>query len=174
MTSSTQWDEDSSRRRSSTAHGTETVAQLDQLRADLAATQAYVQQLEAENDTLRATLAQVLPPHGDQGVLVKREGRLPYGYVRSAGQFIQIDQEAVEVIQHIFALHAQGHTNAEIARQLTQAGIQTPRGALSWSHQAVGIILRHRDVYEGQGDLPQIVSVPTGEPEPGNGERGVE
>ena len=94
-------------------------------------------------------------------------GQAPYGYKVNPANHSQlvVDEEAAEVVKHIFTLSLSGHSAKEIAKTLTQDGIITPgaykyrqgdtrfaryveRDESKWCYETIQAILKDR-VYVG-------------------------
>ena len=85
----------------------------------------------------------------------KSTGAVPLGYRNvpepDGRKRIEIDEPRAEVVRRIFAMYAEGHSQATIASTLTRDGVPPPRARRgpAWIHTAVRAILRN-ERYRGR------------------------
>jgi site-specific DNA recombinase len=77
----------------------------------------------------------------------EKGGRIHYGYVRS-GDTIAIDDPSADVVRDIFALRHMGLKLRAIAANLTERGIQPPKGT-AWYASSIKSILSNETAYRG-------------------------
>jgi site-specific DNA recombinase len=97
---------------------------------------------ELARERTRNALAQLALKTGLAG------GRVPYGYVRSAGG-VDVDPETSKIVKRIFAWRRRGVSLRDIAAKLNAEGVPAPRSGGKWRHTSVVEILAHRAVYRG-------------------------
>lgn len=56
--------------------------------------------------------------------------KLPYGYTKAKDKTVIVDEEAAPIVREIFRLYNQGHTIAEIERNLAHKGIEMKNGSI--------------------------------------------
>jgi site-specific DNA recombinase len=76
----------------------------------------------------------------------EKGGRVPYGYVRAAGGIL-IDPAAV--VRRIFRMSSHRYTLRQIAQELNDASISTPKGGSVWYPGTVAVILKNKPIYTG-------------------------
>lgn len=65
----------------------------------------------------------------------------PYGYVMDANQKMIIEKDQAEIVKQIYRAYLNGASIAEIAREMTNAGIPKRRGSPQWNYNTVYYIL---------------------------------
>ena len=80
-----------------------------------------------------------------------KQGCIPYGFCVENDVW-KINEEQARVIRAIFKSYIEGNSLAQIAKQLTEAGIQKADGSTKWNAKRVGYILRN-ERYKGDALL---------------------
>ncbi len=86
-------------------------------------------------------------------------GNTPFGYnaIYGSGKF-HINESEIPVVQKVFELRDEKMTMAEIAKELNNLGFKTRKGC-DFVPMTVQRIVKHRKLYEGEGEAPAILEV---------------
>lgn len=106
---------------------------------------------QQESETISSHVKLGLKMKMQRGELVGFHGCYGYDYDKLT-KTLTVNEEEKKVIQYIFGRYAQGAETTMIAKELTEAGIPTRRGNLTWCETVIRKIIKNEKY---KGDLLQ-------------------